>query len=219
MRTKVYLFAACLLAVAVMTGCNSRSVRKDFSFKDPQSEGIVVFSVSHDSDAGRHAQALVYMDGGVASGKGHVFSSGGGMITGFSTASDFGDGYGQLFAVALPVGKHAFDSWQITNRSGLWIYPKEKPAPLVFEVGAGQVKYLGNLHAQLETGKNLFGATAVGDGFVLVRDERRRDVPMFQEQYPQFQTKVVVELLDLGPWVKASGTRQYIEVPIPVVPK
>ena len=219
MRTKAYLFVACVLVVAVMGGCSSRSVRKDYSFKDPQSEGIVVFSVSHDSDAGRHAQALVYMDGGVASGKGHVFSSGGGMITGFSTATDFEDGYGQLFAVVLPVGKHAFDTWRITDRWALSIYPREQPAPLVFEVGGGQVKYLGNLHAQLQTGKNLFGATVVGNGVVLVRDERRRDVPMFQEQYPQLQTKIVVELLDLGPWVKASGTRQYIEVPTPVVPK
>ena len=179
----------------------------------------MIFSVSHDANGGGRPSAVFYLDGGVMSGKGHLFSSGGGVIPGIPGGSDFEDSHGHVVALVLPVGKHAFDYWQITNGTGLRIYPKEKPPPLVFEVIAGQVKYLGNLHAHLASGKNLVVMTVTGDGFPEVRDERHRDVPMFQEKYPQYQAKVVVELLALGPWIADLETRKQLELSMPVQKK
>lgn len=139
-------------------------------------------------------------------------------VPGIAGGSAFQDSYGQLLVLALPSGKHEIDSWQITNGTGLRIFSKEKPVPLVFEVSKGQIKYLGNLHANLQTGKNLFGMTITGNGFPEVRDQGKRDIPMLEEKYPQFKGKVAIDLLPLGPWVRSAETLRRVDPPVPVLP-
>jgi hypothetical protein len=164
---------------------------------------------------GRGAKAIFYLDGGVMSGRGSMFFSLPDAVPGIPGASAFEDSYGQVITLALPPGRHEIDAWQITNGTGMRIFPKEKPAPLVFHVGAGEIKYLGNLHANLQAGKNLFGKSIVGDGYPEVRDLRERDIRMFEVKYPQFKGKVVADILGLGPWIAGLGTRQQIDPPLP----
>ena len=205
------------LLIVTLSGCAAKSVERDFSFRDDQmNEGLVFFSVSHDQSGGRGAKAIFYIEGG-ASGESTMVTS---LREAFPIVlgSEFKDSYGQLIALALPVGKHRIGGWQITNGTGLRIYPREKPVPLEFSVHAGQARYLGNLHANLQTGRNVFGITIVGNGYPEVRDRRDRDVPMFEARYPQFRGKVVIEPLALGPWTAGSGTRTQVDNPPPVQP-
>ena len=210
MEIKIRFVTVCIFIVA-LTGCAAKSIRQDFSFNNVQGEGVVVFSVSHDLAGKRAAKAIFYMDGGVVSG-GLTFFSLDDAFIGIPNGSEFKDSYGHLLVVSLPAGRHVIDYWQITSGTGLRIKPSEKPAPLVFEVVSGQVKYLGNLHANIQTGKNIFGSTVTGDGYPEVRDQQQRDIPMFENKYPQFKGKIVLDLLPVGPWVQSAENRKQLDV-------
>jgi hypothetical protein len=218
-RTKLKIMKRILYICAflvVLTGCAAKSIPKNSLLSDESKEGIVVLSVSHDLAGRRGARAIFHMDGGAASG-GNTLLSLDEVIPGTPRGSEFKDSYGHLLVLLLPPGKHMIDSWQITNGTGLRIFPREKPTPLVFEVISGQVKYLGNLHANLATGKNIFGITITGDGYPEVRDQQRRDILMFENRYPQFSGKVVIDMLRLGPWLDLSDTDRRLD-PVPVIP-
>lgn len=210
-----WLPCACLL-LSLLAGCAAKSIPRDSSLGSEPDKGIVVVSVSHDLAGRRAARAIFYMDGGAVSG-GSTLLSLDEVIPGTPRGSEFKGSYGHLLVLSLPPGRHAIDSWQITNGTGLRIFPREKPTPLVFEVVSGEVKYLGNLHANLATGKNIFGMTITADGYPEVRDQRQRDLPMFESRYPQLKDKAVIDLLRLGPWIDIPETRRQLD-PLPVVP-
>lgn len=210
LQKMTWLITVCVL-ISVLAGCAAKSLQKDFVFSNEGNDGIVVVSVSHDLAGKRAARAIFYMDGGIGSG-GSMLRSLDEFIPGVPGGSEFKDSYGHLLVLALPAGKHTIDSWQITNGTGLRVFPKEKPSPLTFEVVGGQVKYLGNLHANLATGKNIFGITITGDGYPEVRDQQQRDIPLFEDRYPQFKGKITVDLIQLGPWMASPETRKSIDV-------
>jgi hypothetical protein len=210
----------CLLsatvALGVLAGCASKSVPKDFSLDPAKGEGMVVFSVSHDLEGGRGAKAIFYLNGGPTSKDGHYVLSLQDVM-GVPTGSDFEDAYGRLYALSLPAGHHAVTGWQITNGSGLRISSRDIPTPLGFDLAPGEVKYIGNLHAVLATGKNIFRVTIVGAGYPEVRDRRERDLPLFEEQFPRYQGKATIGLLPQGPWVPKAGIARQLQPPPPVV--
>jgi len=210
----------CLLILAVGLGalgaCASKSVPKEFSLDPAKGEGIAVFSVSHDLAGGRGSKAIFYFNGGPTGENGHyVFSLQ--DVLGVPTGSDFEDSYGRVYALALPAGHHAVTGWQISNGTGLRLTSKGAPPPLGFDLSPGEIKYLGNLHAHLVTGKNIFRVTIVGDGRPEVRDQRDRDLPLFEEQFPQFKGRAVVGLLNQGPWAAETDVARQVQLPV-VVP-
>lgn len=201
-----------ILAVA---GCATTSVERNYELGNEEKNGIVAVSVSHDLVGGQGASALFYIDGGVPEG-GSMLRSSIKEITGSTSESELKDSHGHLVVFALPPGEHAIDYWQITNGTGLRVLPRVKPTPLTFQVVRGQVTYLGNLHANLATGKNLFGITIVGNGYPEVRDRRQRDLELLERRYPQFKGKVAIDLLRLGPWTAPVETRKNVDiVPLP----
>lgn len=211
----------CLLSVSLvlglLAGCASKSVSKDFSLDPAKGDGMVVFSVSHDLSGGRGAKAIFYLNGGPTTRNGlYVFSLQ--DVMGVPTGSDFEDTYGRLYALSLPAGHHAVTGWQITNGTGLRIAPKEAPIPLEFDLAAGEVKYIGNLHAVLAMGKNFFGVTIVGSGYPEVKDQRERDLALFDEQFPQFKGRAQPVLLKQGPWLPDDIVRRLQVQPPVVVP-
>ena len=212
MKTTPWRIATYIL-IASLTGCAATSIQKDFAFKAGANEGIVVVSISHDLAGRRASKAIFYMDDGLPGGRNLLFSLGE-AAPGITRGSEFKDSYGQLLVLSLPAGKHTIDSWQITNGTGLRIFPKEKPQPLVFEVVSGQVKYLGNLHANLASGKNIFGVTIIGNGYPEIRDQRQRDISIFEDRYPQFKNKIIIDLLQPGPWIQFPETRKQIDTVI-----
>lgn len=211
----------CLLtltvAVGVLSACASKSVPKEFSLDPAKGEGIAVFSVSHDLSGGRGAKAIFYFNGGPTRENGHyVFSLQ--DVLGVPTGSDFDDSYGRVYALSLPAGHHAVTGWQISNGTGLRLTSKGAPPPLGFDLSPGEIKYLGNLHANLVIGKNIFRVTIVGDGHPEVRDLRDRDLPLFEEQFPQFKGKAVIGLLNQGPWTPETDVARRVQPPVVVTP-
>ena len=193
------------LLIVMLSGCAAKNVEKEFAFKDGLgADGLVVFSVSHDLRGGKGAKGIFYIDSGAASGKGWMVVSLSEAFPGIAARSEFKDSYGQLIALALPAGKHQVDGWKIIDGYGGQALAREKPPPLEFQVHAGQAKYLGNLHAGLRGRKQLLGVTMVDYGYTEVRDQRDRDVGIFEARYPQFKGKVLIELLPLGTWVDES---------------
>lgn len=202
----------------MLAGCATTSIKKDYALGNEGNSGLVIVSVSHDLAGGRNTNAIFYVDGGIVSG-GSMLSSSDKDFFGISSGNEFSDSYGRLLVIALSPGRHTIDSWQIANGSGLRILPKEKLAPLTFEVTRGQIKYLGNLHANLATGKNVFGMTIVGDGYPEVRDLRQRDMSLLDNRYPQFRGKASTELLPLGVWGAGTETRRQTDIKVMPVKK
>src|SRR5262245_7166705 len=200
MRTRVKYKAVSIgLLMLALSGCGSSSIPANYSFQEGQNQGVVFFSASGDAVQG--SQAIFYLDGGPVNGGSMVYSRKE-AFDGFAP-SEFDDSNGQLIVLTLPAGKHKVTGWQVKNNNARFS-AKEAPAPLEFEVTAGRAKYLGNLHANMQAGKNLIGQAVVADTYPEVRDRRDRDVDLFGKRYPQLKDKVVVETLAIGPWVAAK---------------
>jgi hypothetical protein len=214
---KLVYFVFVAVFVDLLAGCSTTTISKDFSINSESKEGVIVFSVSHDHVGKRGAKGIFHLDGGAMNG-GDTFISLHPVMPGVPFRNEFNDSYGRILAVSLPAGKHEFSSWQITNGAGLRISPKETPTPLVFEVVSGQIKYLGNLHANLSAGNNIFGMKIVLEGYPEILDRRARDISIFENKYPQLKGKVVFDLLPLGPWMQSSGTRKSVDfiTPLPL---
>lgn len=219
MKTGHLLWFAVTLTGA-LTGCASKSVPKDFSLDPGKKEGIVVVSASHDLPGGRATRAAFFLNGGPSEEHGGLLFSMVDVVPGvIPGGSDLEDGYGKIYALSLPAGRHRINSWNVKVGNAVTIRPTEDPLPLDFQINAGEIKYIGNLHANLQTGKNIFGMTVVGNGYPEVRDERQRDIALFEEKYPQFKDRAVIDLLRLGPWMTGAENRHQINVPpMPPVP-
>jgi hypothetical protein len=205
---------ALILGVLFLGGCASKAP-KDFDFAKNPNEGVAVFAVSHDSEAGRGVTLMVYLDresnplvnAPYASVK---------DVAGIRTGSDFEDDYGRLAVVNLPPGKHNFSFWQITNGSGLRIMPTKDLPPLEFEIKSGSIVYLGDFHGITATGRNIFGIKITGGGYPELRDSHERDFAVLDSKYPQFHGKAQIQLLPLGPWL-SEDIRKQIEPGHPAI--
>ena len=84
------------------------------------------------------------------------------------------------------------------------LVPINRPPTLEFDLKPGEVVYIGNLHMNIKTGKNLFGWTINGDAYAQVLDRHERDLNLLNARYPQFSSKVVTRLLPIGPWINSE---------------
>jgi hypothetical protein len=196
-----FSFAAGALISLLLAGCGPSNVRTDYHLDQHPGDGVVVLSVTHDLDAGRAATAKFYLDGtsSLLDPNTKVLSSLN-EVMGVKTGSDYEDAYGQIYVIPLAAGSHRITSWQITNVHGAGRLPDGPLAPLVFNVVAGQVTYIGNLNARLNAGRNFLGVHVVNDAAVEVRDRRVTDIPLLEGRYPQLKGKAVIALLPLGAW-------------------
>ncbi len=197
-----------VLFTLLLTGCAASSVQRDYSFSSKPDEGVVIVSVSFDQSGSRNFQGIFYMDQGT-DGLGpfgiQLRTLRENPLMRFG--SEFKDSYGQVLALALPAGKHMINTWRFSHTPLYTIRPINKPAPLEFQVVAGTVQYLGNLHFSLEKSKILFGLSVVSDAYPEVRDQRVRDIAMIEKKYPQFKDQISMQLLPQGPWFSNGGTQ------------
>lgn len=197
--------AALLLFTVFATPAEAQSSREAGAEQGAR-EGVVVFSVAHDAAGGAGNNVLIYLNGGPLGKNGAVYESSEKVLGTIPRRSEYKDVRGRLFAVPLPPGDHEFTNWSITNGSGLRIFPRGMPTQR-FQVNAGQVKYLGRFHGHLARGKNIFGITVTGDGFVSVSDEQERDLELLGRRFPQYSAKVEVDLLRTGPWMSPQSVQ------------
>lgn len=207
-----------LVAVFILGGCAAKSVKSDFSLDPSRNEGVIVVSVSHDDEGGRGTRAIIYLNGSLLTDENaKLLQSLPDIAFGIHGRSDLEDGYGQVLALALPAGHHELRSWQIAQGQ-IRLRPSETTLSLGFDLASGEIKYLGNLHAHMMYGKNIFGMTILGDGYFELRDLHERDIAIFEGKYPQFKGKAAVALLPVGPWLSGDGTRRQIDSPLLLPP-
>lgn len=207
-------FPVLLGVLAGLAGCAAPQVAKDFTPEANPKVGVVVFSVAHDVEGGDANKTIVYLDGGFTSGGAH-FGSANGTAVVLRRPNDFSDVQGYLHVVELAPGPHRFTNWQISNGSGLRIFPRGELRPLEFEVQAGEVIYIGAFHGHLLRGKNLFGIEITGGGHVGVVNAADRDLALLSQRYPQFEGRVRSLAFPPGPW-SAEGVTPRLD-PMPLV--
>lgn len=198
------------LLVLLLAGCAAKSVQRNFDLDEDNGKGLVIISVSHDLVGSRGMAGTFYMDrkGPMADMK--MLRTLGEAFPGIVKGSQFKDSYGQVLVLALTPGKHSIDSWRAARQAGYEITPTVEPPPLEFDVVGGSIQYLGNLHLNMESGKNLVGLTVIADAHPEVRDMRARDLALVERIYPQFKDRIVINLLPMGPWPAVHGTVKFI---------
>lgn len=211
----IVLYGAVLL---LMQGCAGNPISATATEADLRTKAAVVLSVSHDLGAVDGAKAIFYLD--EARFPGRVVMESIKTIASFPQANEFPDRRGHVYVLELEPGQHTIDGWQVAS-AGARIHPSVRAPALTFEVQAGQVLYLGNLHAQLTLGhKMLFGSRAAYDARVVVQDKSSQDVEIAESRTPALKGKVQKALLPLGPWSATKETERRIDpVPVPFVPK
>lgn len=198
-----------------LVGCSAPQVARDFKWDASPKVGVAVFSVAHDIKGGDLNQTILYLDGGIERG-GVVASSANGQtpIVMPRRPNDFEDVQGFLHVVPLAPGKHRFTHWQISNGTGLRIFPRGTLVPLEFEVGAGEVIYVGAFHGHLQRGENVLGIEITGGGYVGLVNAASRDLALLGQRYPQFEGQVRAAVFPSGPWV-ADGVAPKLDPPMP----
>jgi hypothetical protein len=114
--------------------------------------------------------------------------------------SDFSDADGIIFGKLLPKGKYELSRWSIATGIGLYIHPK-KLEPIHFDVTAGEITYLGNLHMNNSYGKNIFGVPLARGGIVSFADEEERDMKIFKEKAPKINLPINKQLPQTPIWL------------------
>lgn len=207
------LVVACI--VTILGGCAVKSIDKNFALENASSTGMIILSTSHDEAGGRATKSISMLKSATGESIGTIQSLPD-AIPGIPGGSDLEDGYGKILALALPAGSYRINGWQIVYGSGVRVTPIDPPDPLTFELAAGEVKYLGNLHANLMMGKNIFRMKILGDGYVGVYDQHERDIAFIEEKYPQLKGKIGISLLRQGPWLNGVE-RDRTVAPLPPI--
>lgn len=190
---------------------------------DLEQGAVVVLSVSHDLQAQGAADAMFYMDGGAHTSGTVMTSLRKSSWLPSGPESDFRTRYGGLYILHLKPGHHVIDSWQIYS-AGVRYSSKAPPPPLEFDAKAGDVLYLGNLHARLMLGgRTLFGGRMALGGIPEVRDAQVEDIPVAEKQMPALKGKIKVALLRQGQWLASGDTGELKSIveplAVPPVPK
>lgn len=208
----------CLLAI-LMTGCAVSNVDRNFSLGNNPDQGVVIASVSFDRIGSRNFQAMFYLDEDIpgAPVPARRLEALAEHMT-IRMGSQFKDSYGQVLAISLPAGRHTISSWRLVRSAGYTLSPSEKMVPLEFQVEAGKVQYIGNLHLNLAEGNNVLGLPVIADASPEIRDRQDRDLAIIRKKYPQFAGRTEIRLLPLGTWEGDGTTRRVIQpaVAVPV---
>lgn len=202
----------------LLQGCAGNPVSATASEADLRAKAVVILSVSHDSASGDGANAIFYLDEERFPGR--VVMPSLNTVASFPQSSDFSDRRGHLYVLELDPGQHTIDGWQVAS-AGARIGPRVRAPALTFEVKAGQVLYLGNLHAQLQLGhRMLFGGRAAYGAQAVVQDKSEQDIRLAEARTPALKGKVQTALLPLGPWsVTPETSKQLDPIPMPYIPK
>jgi hypothetical protein len=175
-------------------GCVHEQHAPARKFQEVPGLGVVVLSVSHDLADASETNAYFYLDEKQIGGKGLLHTP----LRG--TPSDFKNRYGQVLTLSLEPGTHSIDRWTLETQISMR-KPKELPDPLVFQVKAGEVLYIGNLHLRFRLEAGLFGAPAIRAAVPVIQDNAAEDIEVAEKKSPSLQHRITKQLLPLGPWL------------------
>lgn len=167
-------------------------------------KAVVIVSVTHEPRAGK-ADGRVILDGRTP---GYTQLRSAASVVEPSIRNDFSDRVGEVYVLELTPGHHRFNNWwlQVDSRVAK---PAPDGLPLEFDVTAGEVVYLGDLHIAVAIEKTRwFNNDYATAAEVVVQDRSAVDIPIAERANPWLAGKVRPALLPLGPWIdKPAGAR------------
>ncbi len=218
--SRLPVFAVLLVALLGCAGPQADGLTDIGQVRD---RGIVVLSITHDEDTGSRASTMFYVDPSSAVGIGDER-----ILRSQATPDDVRSATpraerGSVYVMSMNPGKHQIVRWQTTS-GPFRLLPRAQLPPLRFEVAAGEVVYLGNLHMVNVLGRPSFVSPWVPvSGTPEVRDREALDVSIAELKAPAIKGKVVSRLLPLGVWGERDPeTRRNDEpfrLPPPLPPK
>lgn len=104
---------------------------------------------------------------------------------------------GDVFAFVLPAGKYHFYNFQIhhstVSSDESWF--AKQPYSIVFDVQPNKVNYLGEVRFTSKENINLIGNISRDGGFWVIHDNKDRDMPLINRQYPNISLNNVVTII------------------------
>ncbi|HFC30203.1 MAG TPA: hypothetical protein ENJ44_04065 [Oceanospirillales bacterium] len=112
---------------------------------------------------------------------------------------------GRLLAIPLTPGGYQLVNWTllVSQIMGGYAYisPKTPPTPFDFNIKAGEVTYIGSLHLDTLTGKNLFGMKIPVGGRSSISNKQKTDIPLLEEKYPNLKKlPITINVPEKGGW-------------------
>ncbi|MEK8051036.1 hypothetical protein AACH10_12370 [Ideonella sp. DXS22W] len=209
MQRRIFI-ALGLAGLAALSGCETTgSIDRHAAPETLKGAGWVLFSVTHERDmtaiARRAGNVTLFVDMRDLDRQQDLQRAFSTQLATLSPVieSSFDDLWGRVFVRELPPGRYAFTQWTVFQN---YVYftrsysPQPAPPPLTFEVQAGSVTYLGNLHGHLNWTRNALGVDMLSSAEVTVRHEADRDLAAIFKSYPQLRGKVDVKPLPAMRW-------------------
>lgn len=185
-------------------GCATSNVSSDYAMDASNGEGLVVMSISQDLN--QRGKSKFYFDSGedflLLPGAIMVGATEPGFMGMGTKKTEISDVQGRLMVVTMAAGEHNLNYWQVEVPGGR-LHPEHQPKPYSFQVKVGEVKYLGNLHMNFASSKNLLGISSVSNAVPEIRHEFSRDKALFEQRYPQFSKRLVNNPLPKGVWIQS----------------
>ncbi len=171
------------LICLLLSGCLIGNVKQGPIDTTNTKTGIVVLSVSQTNGWFKDVRSIVYINGPK---EGHIMSRNELIPTShIYTRSDFSDSMGKLNVLELPIGKYALVNWSVSSSYFKFTATEDsQPTPIEFEVRAGEIVYLGNIHFQLIEGSNVIGIPGLADiELPIISNKFERDIAIFNDRY------------------------------------
>ena len=203
--------ALAFLVIAVLVGCATPNVGRDFTLKPDSKSGLATGSITRTvSDAGEkgmtaytaYAMLQFRAVGGGTSGK----LESGSPSLGKLYSSELEGVEGHTFAVELPAGQYEFYTWSL-NTGGLTVSPKQEMS-IPFEVSSGKATYIGDIGFDVIFGKALFGNAAFSDVSIKVKDSSIRDIPYLSKMFPKLNADDIQKRIATSPTSSGSAKRE-----------
>lgn len=203
-----------VLVLALLAGCETTgNIEPAALAATDKTKAVVLFTVTHDwgplapisgQSIGGSVRFFVELRGaGLEGGSKSAASITDPGLSSMFVQTPFDRLWGRFYVLELPAGKYELVTWRLTQQTGVGVQsftPKVPPPTLAFELAAGTVTYIGNIHADLAWGKNPFGITLLAGGLPTVRIEAERDLELIYKTYPQLKGRVEVAPLTTGLW-------------------
>lgn len=202
------LLGLSILLGLFIAGCaTTGNIDPKYDVSVKRETGLVLFSVTHDDFRGPFGSLAGDLEFRVSIWNGdsntelpHAYSN---DFANLLATSPFEPTWGNYFVREYPAGRYAFKHWQLIQRIpyGFRTFEPGEPAPLLeFEIPAGRVVYLGNIHGELEIEKNWLGGQQVLGVVPRIRNESERDLALILKAYPQLVGKVEIRPFPAGRW-------------------
>lgn len=205
-RRTSFAYLAALLTLLI--GCASGPGARDTAFKLEPTQGLLYFAQT--ATLGKATKDSWFYIRKVGQSEQKRLAARGLLPTFLSSFNDdFPDlsgRDGRAQVMQLEPGEYELVSWTIyiqTMGGYGYVSPKAELKPVPFRIESGTATYIGRLHIETLTGKNLLGLEIPASGRPECSDHSDEDIRLIRSKYPSLaRVPVTTSILNLDPWTR-----------------